>query len=305
MDAVSASRERFLADAGDAPVRHVRVPRSSMQARTVKQGVSPALRARPLSVQFPSIDATVADLVDALSASNIQIAFRWQTAKAEELLKRKLPFPRYAGTVGGLLDALRTGLGIVAWQEGQTIFLSDAERYAVAMPQNEDILKNVAETLKSLGATEVVTSLDGGKVIYSSTPSLQDEIIGPFMHRTSRNLSTITSRSPSSRSRSTTRAARASTGPSSGSTSTAAATPWRTPGGPGRRPRPTPGPGRARTPGRARAPTTGPSTTPSTTTSAARSSAPTPSTTCWTPSRPCSAAGRGASRRRTSSSRAR
>ena len=190
-DAVAASRERFMQDAGDVAVRRVRVPNSSMQSRTVKQGVSPALRARPIGLNFPSIDATVADLVDVLSAENIQIAFRWQGAKAEDVLKRKLPFPRYSGTVGGLLDALRTGLGIVAWQEGQTIFLSDSERYAVALPQNEDVLKQVAETVSKLGATDVVTSVDGGKVIYSATPGQQDEIIGPFMARTSRNLSTI------------------------------------------------------------------------------------------------------------------
>jgi hypothetical protein len=58
-DALSATRERFMQDAGDTAVRRVRVPRSSMQARTIKQGVSPALRARPLSIQFPSIDATL------------------------------------------------------------------------------------------------------------------------------------------------------------------------------------------------------------------------------------------------------
>lgn len=191
-DSAAATRERFRQDGGDLGVRKVRVPMSSMQAKAVRSPVSPALRARAARIQFAaSNDATVNDLTQTLSASGVQIAFRWVNAKGDEILKRRLPFANYNGTVGGLLDALRTGIGIVAWQEGQTIFLSDAERYTVALPQDEDILKQVADTLKSLGATDVVTSLDGGKVIYSATPGNQDEIIGPFMKRMVRNLATI------------------------------------------------------------------------------------------------------------------
>ena len=191
-DSAAASRERFRQDGGDLGVRHVRVPMSSMQAKAVRSPVSAPLRARAASIQFAaSNDATVSDLTQTLSSAGIQIAFRWVNAKGDDILKRRLPFSRYNGTVGGLLDALRTGIGIVAWQEGQTIFLSDAERYAVALPQDEDILKQVAGTLKDLGATDIVTSLEGGKVIYSATPGNQDEIIGPFMRRMVRNLATI------------------------------------------------------------------------------------------------------------------
>lgn len=191
-DSAAATRERFRQDGGDIGIRKVKVPSSSMQAKAVRAPVTPAIRARAASIQFAaSNDATVNDLTQTLSASGVQIAFKWVNAKGDEILKRRLPFSRYNGTVGGLLDALRTGIGIVAWQEGQTIFLSDAERYAVSLPQNEDILKQVSETLKNLGATEIVTSLDGGKVIYSATPGAQDEVIGPFMRRMVRNLATI------------------------------------------------------------------------------------------------------------------
>lgn len=221
-EALKATQERFAADGGGIAVKRVRVPASSLQPRAVRQGVSAALRARQIRVQFPGTDGTVADLVQALSAAGVQLAFSWSDpvvgggsptpgapvrpgaapvaaavssggagSGGDAVLKRRLPFPQYDGTLGGLLDTLKTGLGIVFWQEGNTIFLSDKNRFAIALPQNEDILKGVQESLRSLGATEIVMSVDAGKIVYSANPTLQDDIIAPFLKRTVRNLATV------------------------------------------------------------------------------------------------------------------
>ncbi len=180
-EALKATQERFNADGGAVAIRRIRVPASSLQPRAVRQGVSAALRARQIRVQFPGTDGTVADLVQALSAAGVQLAFSWSDpvvgsspsasssapvrpgaspaasaasrgagSGGDAVLKRRLPFPQYDGTLGGLLDTLKTGLGIVFWQEGNTIFLSDKNRFAIALPQNEDILKGVQESLRNL-----------------------------------------------------------------------------------------------------------------------------------------------------------
>ncbi|CAH1690225.1 conserved exported hypothetical protein [Hyphomicrobiales bacterium] len=222
-EALKATQERFNADGGAVAIKRIRVPASSLQPRAVRQGVSAALRARQIRVQFPGTDGTVADLVQALSAAGVQLAFSWSDpvvgtsspttsgapvrpgaapaaasvssggagSGGDAVLKRRLPFPQYDGTLGGLLDTLKTGLGIVFWQEGNTIFLSDKNRFAIALPQNEDILKGVQESLRNLGATEIVMSVDAGKIVYSANPTLQDDIIAPFLKRTVRNLATV------------------------------------------------------------------------------------------------------------------
>lgn len=217
---MKATKERFYQDGGIVPINRVRVKASSMQAKSMRQGISPALRARQIKVQFPGTDGTLGDLVQTLSAAGIQVAFSWGdrgggtnapvapgaaprpgaapgvvggsgSTNGDEVLRKRLPFPQYEGTLGGLLDALKTGLGLVFWQEGNTIFLSDKNRFAIALPQNEDILKNISESLRSLGATDVVSSLDAGKIVYSANPAIQDDLISPFLKRTVKNLATI------------------------------------------------------------------------------------------------------------------
>lgn len=190
-DARNATAERFAQDS-QLGVQRVRVPGSSMRAVSSRPQVKAATRSRPVRVEFGGQGATMRDLADALTALDVQIAFRWQNASSEQILQRRLPFTRFNGDLGGLLDALRTGMNVVAWQEGDIVFLSDSDKYTVVLPQNEEILASISASLTSLGATEVVTSLDGGKILYTAPPSLQDEVLAPFLQRATRNLSTIT-----------------------------------------------------------------------------------------------------------------
>jgi len=191
MDARNATTERFTQDAGTAGITRVRVPGPAGGVYSDRQPVSAELRNRPVRVEFASQTAPLGDLVDALSAQDVQIAFRWETEENTGVLRRTMPFTRFNGTMGGLLDAMRTGMGIVSWQEGNVVFLSDIDRYAVVLPQETQLMADVAKSLGELGATNIVTSLESGKILYTARPALQDETLRPFLDRTVRNLSTI------------------------------------------------------------------------------------------------------------------
>ena len=190
-DAARASTERFVQDAGAPGITRVRAPGRGDTVASNRRPVSAEMRSRPVRVEFMTQTASMGDLVDALSGSEVQVAFRWQRENGVAVLQRPLPFTRFNGTFGGLLDALRSGMGIVAWQESDLVFLSDADQYTVSLPQDADVIKSVAASLSELGATNVVSSIDGGHIIYTAAPATQDESIRPFLMRTVDNLSTI------------------------------------------------------------------------------------------------------------------
>jgi hypothetical protein len=186
------AQDRFTADQS-AAVEYVKVPKSSMRAVAMRQALPKHIADMPIEIKFPvTHEADLSSLVASLSAVNLQVTFNWSNpTQSEDILKKKLPFLSFQGTVGELLNSLRNGLGIVGWYDDGMIYLSDQERYSVALPQNEDVLKSVADEVKSLGGENIVTSVRGGKLIYTASPTVQDELIGPFLDRMSRNLSVI------------------------------------------------------------------------------------------------------------------
>lgn len=183
---------QFAADEGLA-IERVKVPKSSMRAVSVASPLPASITARKIKIKFPgALDATLTSLVQTLSASKVQIAFKWSNPEeGEELLSRKLPFLSFEGSIGELMSTLRTGMGVASWYENGVVYLSNQDRYAVTLPQNEEILKSVKSELEELGARNVLTSLNGGKVIYTAAPTTQDHVIGPFLSRMARNLSVI------------------------------------------------------------------------------------------------------------------
>lgn len=146
-----------------------------------------------IDVKFPANhEATLSSLSQTLSAVNLQVGFKWSRKdKGDEVLSRKLPFLGFQGTVGELVSSLRTGLGVSTWYENGILFISDQEEYSIAMPQNKDLLDAVAGEITSLGATNVVKSIRGGKILYAASPAVQDELIGPFLKRMARNLAVV------------------------------------------------------------------------------------------------------------------
>lgn len=111
--------------------------------------------------------------------------------RQEVMLQRRLPFTHYSGTVGGLMDSLRKGLGVVVSYEDEMVFVSDREKYSVTLPQNEDVISAVADEIRSLGGEGIVPSVRGGRIIYSASPATQDSVIGPYLDRLARNMAVI------------------------------------------------------------------------------------------------------------------
>lgn len=184
--------QRFV-DETPTAIERVKVPSSSMKAVSVGGPLPSHIASMPIDIKFPGEhEATLSSLVQTLSAVNLQVAFQWSNpTQGEDILRRKLPFLSFEGTIGELMSALRTGLGIVSWYENGLIYISNQERYAITLPQNKDVMSAVSEEIKSLGAGNVVTSLRGGKIIYTASPTLQDQVIGPFLDRMRRNLAVV------------------------------------------------------------------------------------------------------------------
>lgn len=104
---------------------------------------------------------------------------------------RRLPFNRFKGTLGAMLDSLKTSGDLVSWEQDGTIYLSDTDRFSVTVPQNEDVINNLAQTIHDLGGTEIVTSVDAGKIFYSAPASMQNDEIGPYLRKALRNVATV------------------------------------------------------------------------------------------------------------------
>ena len=184
---------RSLADAEPIAVERVRVPRGSFKPQRNATPIPAALRSVPLEIRFPQ-DATLRDLVAATTASapNVQIAFRFTKDKSEDILKRKIPFVRYEGTLGNFLDSLRTAMGVVVFHENGLIYISDREQYSVVVPQNEDMLDSLTKELKDLGADDIVGSVRSGRIVYSASAAIQRDVIAPYLDRYSRNMAVVT-----------------------------------------------------------------------------------------------------------------
>lgn len=184
--------QKFVEETPNA-VEVIKVPRSSMKAVSVGGPLPQHIASMPIDIKFPGEhEATLSSLVQTLSAVNLQVAFQWSNpTQGEDILKRRLPFLGFKGTVGELASTLRTGLGIVTWYEDGLIYISNKERYAITLPQNKEVLDTVKDEIKNLGADNIVTSLRGGKIIYTASPTVQDQVIGPFLDRMSRNLAVV------------------------------------------------------------------------------------------------------------------
>lgn len=191
-DAKNTAIAKFTEDSV-IPVERIVVPASSMKAVTERPAIPAHIQRMPIDVLFPSNhESTLAALVQTLSATGLQVTFQWSNPTQEDaILQKKLPFLRFQGTVGELLSALKNGLGLVAWYQDGMIYLSDQQRYSLSLPQNKDVLDTVSKEIEELGASHIVTSLRGGKILYTASPSTQEDLIGPFLDRMTRNLAVV------------------------------------------------------------------------------------------------------------------
>lgn len=129
------------------------------------------------------------------AAASGQVSPAQGGASPQDMVKnirgRLLPFRRYEGTLGGLFRRLQRSMGLsIWWNDG--IYMSPVGRYAVMLPQNREIMSQVANELNALGAKNVVASMQAGTVSFVAPGALAEEVIRPYLIRTGRNASQVT-----------------------------------------------------------------------------------------------------------------
>ena len=105
--------------------------------------------------------------------------------------ERSLPFRYFQGTVGELMRRLENTGNIAVWYDNGFV-IGDVRRYAIAVPQQRDIIQSVVNELTRMGASDVTGSIGASQVVYSAPPRTQAEIIEPYLRRISGNMSEIT-----------------------------------------------------------------------------------------------------------------
>jgi hypothetical protein len=184
------AQSRFLRDHPGPAVEMIRVPASSFRPVATRPPVASDILDRRVDLLFPG-EARVSDLVQTLSAIGISLGVDSAQGNGDELARRRLPFSRFSGTFGDLLAALRRSLGMVVTQEGGMVILADKERYALQLPQSQEIMDAVSKELEKLGASNVVTSVAAGKILFAAPPRLNDEVLTPFLAKAHQNLAVV------------------------------------------------------------------------------------------------------------------
>lgn len=91
-----------------------------------------------------------------------------QTAAA--IAKTKVLLTSFNGPFGQFIDDLTTAHNLGYEYRNGTVFITDANRYAVTLPQNKELLKHVGAALDSMGATGTREDLIAGQIFYSAKP---------------------------------------------------------------------------------------------------------------------------------------
>ncbi len=171
----------------------VRLPGSFFLSQPLHTSVPGDFAKKRLDISMPGGAATLDDLIVILESEGLSISYSWESANnTDEIGSKRLPFRRFQGTVGELLQRLQMGMSIASWWSNNTIYLAPLQRYTVKVPQNDEVIGVVEGQLESLGAQDIVSSLYAGQVTYSASPQANDEMIAPFLRRLALNLSEIT-----------------------------------------------------------------------------------------------------------------
>lgn len=99
--------------------------------------------------------------------------------------------PEFSGRLGDLLSSIEKTKNVsFAWASGVLVLESDSQ-YIVSLPQDKDLLNDVAKELAKLGAKEIQSSVNAGLISYKSSSGDQDGI-NEYLERLSKNAALIT-----------------------------------------------------------------------------------------------------------------
>ncbi|OFW83318.1 MAG: hypothetical protein A2018_02335 [Alphaproteobacteria bacterium GWF2_58_20] len=175
------------------PIRRVRLPGQFFLSRPVHGAPPKDVAEKRLAVSLPSGSATLDDLLIMLDQQGVSVSYNWESSEeADTIASRKLPFRRFDGTLAALMSKLENSMNLATWWEGNSLYIASKQRYSIAVPQKDDIISTISTEMTNLGASDIITSVYAGQILYSATPSLNKRVITPFLKRVSLNLSEIT-----------------------------------------------------------------------------------------------------------------
>jgi len=174
------------------PIRRIRLPGQFFLSRPVHGAPPKDMAEKRLSLALPSGSATVDDLLAMLDQQGVSVSYNWESSEeSDTIASRKLPFRRFDGTLAGLMSKLENSMNLATWWEGNSLYIASKQRYSISVPQKSDVISTISTEMTNLGATDVITSVYAGQILYSATPSLNKAIITPFLKRVGLNLSEI------------------------------------------------------------------------------------------------------------------
>ena len=180
-----------MAAAETVPVSRVPVTAGMLVAKSIRQPLPAEIGEHRLSVSFPATESTLERLVMMIGYTGVRVAERFTGTSDKEFLGRSLPFRSFDGSLAELMSVLRSGIGVVSWWQDGTLFLTDQDRFALSVPQNSEVVNTIAKELEGLGAKDISSSLRGGQIVFSASPSQFTEVIQPYMDRIHRNMAMI------------------------------------------------------------------------------------------------------------------
>lgn len=187
---VTEIEQRLTEDPSPA-VTEVMVSRGMLVAHSLREPLPASLVARRISVSFPTGENTLDRLTSMMTFSGVPVATRFEGTDGAAMLRQTLPVRSFSGSFVDLAGVLETGMGVVAWWQNGTLFLSNRDRYAFTVPQNQAVIDSVMSDLKTLGASDITQSLRGGQVVFSASPTIYREVIQPYIDRLHRNMAMV------------------------------------------------------------------------------------------------------------------
>lgn len=116
-------------------------------------------------------DAKVGDLIYTLQSQGYPIVSRLKESENDVL-----EITRFNGTLGQFVDRLSQIQNIAYEYRNDTLFIVEANRYSVSLPQHEELLLQVAASLMQMGAFDVRTDILAGMVHFEAKPDISDYV---------------------------------------------------------------------------------------------------------------------------------
>lgn len=110
---------------------------------------------------------------------------------SEDIGDKGVLVPEFSGRLGDLLSSIEKTKNVsFSWASGVLVLDSESQ-YIVSLPQDKDLLDDVAKELSKLGAKEIQSSVNAGLISYKTSSSDQDGI-NEYLERLSKNAALIT-----------------------------------------------------------------------------------------------------------------